>query len=157
MWTNHRQASTRGVTSSITDRRRVGLLALGLAVSWASMVFHNQWELPLTLLDLENTGPLAADIALLIACWRWPRSRLTWTVILVWGWLNMVVGGIVTVLPLPVLPFFPEQTVDHYAVHVVYAIGQLPLVLLAGGALRQLRHQKKRIGAEEGQDGRANG
>lgn len=157
MWTNHRQASTTGVTSPTADRRRVGLLALALAVSWASMVFHNQWELPITPLDLANTGPLAVDIALLVACWRWPRSHVVWTVVLAWGLLNMVVGGLVTVLPLPVLPFGPEQTVDHYAVHVVYAIGQLPLVLVAGGALRQLRHRKYWIGADGGQDGRVDG
>ena len=76
------------------------------------MVFHNQWELPLTPLDLENMGPLAVDIALLVVCWRRPRSRVVWTVILAWGLLNMVVGGLLTVLPLPVLPFAPEQTVE---------------------------------------------
>jgi len=156
MWTDHRQAST-DVTAPTADRRRVGLLALALAVSWASMLFHNQWELPLTPLDLENTGPLAVDIALFVACWRRPSSRLLWIVILVWGLLNMVVGGLLTVLPLPVLPFVPEQTVDHYAVHVVYAIGQLPLVLVAGGALRRLHRQTQRISAEGDQDDRADG
>ena len=156
MWTDHRQAST-DVNAPTTDRRRVGLLALALAVSWASMLFHNQWELPLTPLDLENTGPLAVDIALLLACWWRPWSRLVWTAILAWGLINMVVGGLLTVLPLPVLPFVPEQTVDHYAVHVVYAIGQLPLVLVAGGALRRRRRQTQRISAEGDQDGRADG
>jgi hypothetical protein len=71
---------------------------------------------------------------------------VAWAVVLTWALLNMMVGGVVTVLPLPVLPFVPEQTVDHYAVHVVYAIGQLPLVLVARGALRQLRHQKEPMG-----------
>lgn len=158
MWITRRQASTTGVTPPIADRRRVRWVALALAVSWASMLFHNQWELPITPLDLENTGPLAADIALLVACWSGPRSRVVWTVILAWGLLNLVVGGLVTVLPLPVLPFVPEQTVDHYAVHGVYAVGQLPLVLVAGGALRHLRPQKQRIiGADGGHDGRADG
>jgi hypothetical protein len=116
------------------------------------MLVHNQWELPLTPLDLENTGPLAVDIALLVACRKWPLSRVPWTVVLAWGLLNLVIGGLVTVLPLPVLPFVPEQTVDHYAVHLVYAAGQIPLILVAGRTLRQLRHQKDRTGAEGGQD-----
>jgi len=153
MTINHRQAST-GAIAPTPHRRRIGPLALALAVSWASMVFHNQ-ELPLTLLDLENTGPLAVDIALLIACWWRPSSRVVWTTILVWGLLNMVIGGLVTTLPLPVLPFDPPQTVEHYAVHLVYAVGQLPLVLVAGEALRQLRGQKQEMRAEGGQDGRA--
>ena len=156
MGIDHRQTSA-GATARTADRRRIGLLALALAVSWASMLFHNLWELPLTPLDIENTGPLAVDVVLLVACgWR-PRSRLVWTAILAWGLVNMVVGGLVTVRPLPVLPFVPEQTVDHYAVDVAYAIGQLPLVLLAGGALRQLRQQTQRIVTEGDRDVRTDG
>jgi hypothetical protein len=153
MRTNHRQAPPTGAPLQNTDGRRIGLLTLALAVSWASMLFHNQWELPLTPLDLENTGPLAVDIALLIACWWRPGSRVLWTLILAWGVLNLVVGGLLTVLPLPVLPFAPEQTVSHYAVHLVYAIGQLPLVLVAGRALHQLRRENRRIETNGGQHG----
>jgi hypothetical protein len=151
MRTNLRRASPTGAPSRNTGGRRMGLLALALAASWASMLFHNQWELPLTPLDVENTGPLAVDIVLLVAClWR-PTSRVVWTLILAWGLLNLVVGGLLTVLPLPVLPFAPEQTVSHYAVHLVYAIGQLPLVLLAGAALHQLRRGNRRIETNGGQ------
>lgn len=156
MGIDHRQTSA-GATAWTADRRRIGLLALALAVSWASMLFHNLRELPLTTLDLENTGPLAVDVVLLVVCWWRPRSRLVWTAVLAWGLLNLVVGAVLTVLPLPVLPFAPEQTIDHYAVHAVYAIGQLPLVLVAGGALRKLRHQKQRIGTEGDRDVRADG
>jgi hypothetical protein len=152
----NRRAPTTVATSTSSDRARVGLLTLALAVSWASMLFHNQ-ELPLTLLDVENTGPLAFDVALLVVCWWWPSSRVVWTAILVWGVVNMVIGGILTVLPLPVLPFSPAQTVEHYAVHAVYAIGQLPLVLVAGRALRQLRQKKQHNGANGGHDDSAGG
>ncbi|WP_438854532.1 hypothetical protein [Agromyces sp. M3QZ16-3] len=117
-------------------RRRVAVLAAALAASWVAMVIHNQAELPITLLDLENTGPLAVDVALLALCWRWPASRIAWSVVLAWALLNLVVGGLVTVLPLAVLPFAPEQTVEHYLMHVVYAIGQIPLVVVAVIALR---------------------
>lgn len=151
----NRQAPTTGATSTSSDRRRVVPLALALAVSWASMLFHNQ-ELSLTLLDVENTGPLAFDVALLVVCWWWPSSRVVWTVILVWGLINMVIGGILTVLPLPVLPFDPAQTVEHYSMHAVYLIGQLPLVLVAGRALRQLS-EKQYNGADGGHDGPAGG
>ena len=130
---------TKTETTRIAGRRRIPLLAVALAVSWGSMLLHNQWELPLTPISIENTGPLAFDVVLLLACWRWPRSRVAWSVVLGWGLLNMVVGGIITVIPLPVLPFVPEQTIDHYLVHVIYTAGQLPLVLVAVASLGQLR------------------
>lgn len=148
----NRQATTATKTATAAPpavgRRSVVLLTLALAVSWASMLFHNQ-ELPLTVFAVENTGPLAFDVALLVACWWRPSSRVVWTVTLIWGLLNMVVGGIVTVLPLPFLPFVPPQTIEHYAVHAVYTLGQVPLVLLAAGSLWRLR----RHGMERRADG----
>jgi hypothetical protein len=48
--------------------------------------------------------------------------------ILGWALLNLVIGGVVSVLPLPILLFEPEQTLDHYLAHVYYTAGQLPLV-----------------------------
>jgi hypothetical protein len=35
-----------------------------------------------------------------------------------------------------ILPFVPEQSVTHHAAHVVYAVGQIPLVVLSHRALR---------------------
>jgi hypothetical protein len=50
--------------------------------------------------------------------------------------LNLVIGGIVSVLPLPILPFVPEQSLTHYGAHVVYTLGQVPLVVVAWRAIR---------------------
>ncbi len=36
-----------------------------------------------------------------------------------------------SVLPLSILPFVPEQSITHYGAHVVYTLGQVPLVVLA--------------------------
>ena len=36
-----------------------------------------------------------------------------------------------------ILPFVPEQSATHYGAHVVYSVGQLPLVLLSYRALRR--------------------
>jgi hypothetical protein len=48
------------------------------------------------------------------------------------GWvvLNLIGGGLLSVLPLPFLPWVPEQSLAHYAVHVVYAAAQLPALWL---------------------------
>ncbi len=35
-----------------------------------------------------------------------------------WVLLNLVGGGILSVLPLAILPFVPEQSGGHYAAHV---------------------------------------
>jgi hypothetical protein len=50
--------------------------------------------------------------------------------------LHLVGGGIISVLPLPFLPFYPEQRLAHYAAHALYAIAQLPLIVLLIGQRR---------------------
>jgi hypothetical protein len=55
-----------------------------------------------------------------------------------------VAGGIVTALPLPFLPFAPEQSVAHYAVHVVYALSQVPLVVVSSRAARWAAERSRR-------------
>ena len=114
----------------------VGLMAVAFALSWLSMLGHNLAELPLTAADIENTGPLMVDVMLLFAYWRRPSSRGVQVAILGWAGLNLLIGGLVTVLPLPFLPFAPEQTLSHYLTHIAYALGQLPLLVAALGALR---------------------
>jgi thiamine transporter ThiT len=109
---------------------------LALLLSWASMLAHNLFELPLTPLDLENSGPLVVDVILALAFALRPGLHNVMLGILAWGLLNLLIGGVVSVLPLAVLPFVPEQSPSHYLVHVVYALGQVPLVLLSLRALR---------------------
>jgi hypothetical protein len=110
-------------------------MAIALALSAGSMLAHNLYELPIGPLAAENTGPIAVAAAIGIAYAIWPGSRVVAGVAFGWGLLNLVIGGIVTVLPLSILPFVPEQSLSHYAAHVVYAVGQVPLVVLAYRAL----------------------
>jgi hypothetical protein len=107
-----------------------------LAISWGSMLAHNLYELPLGPLDLENTGPLLVAVGLGAAYTARPGSFPVASMAFAWGVLNLVVGGIVTVLPLPFLPFAPEQSLSHYAAHVVYTLGQVPLVVVSYRAAR---------------------
>ncbi len=81
-------------------------MALGFAVSWLAMLAHNLLELATRPpVDIENSGPLLVDLALL-AAWRRPRSRGV-QVDPRWALLSLVIGGVVTVLPLSVLLFVP--------------------------------------------------
>jgi peptidoglycan/LPS O-acetylase OafA/YrhL len=111
-------------------------MAAALALSALSMLAHNLYELPLSPIDVENSGPMAFAFILGAAYALRPESKLVAAAALAWGVLNLVIGGIVTVLPLSILPFEPEQSMTHYGAHVVYAVGQLPLIVLAYRALR---------------------
>ncbi len=107
-----------------------------LTLSALSMLAHNLYELPLSPIDLENAGPIAFAAILGVAYALRPDSKAVAAAAFGWGVLNLVIGGIVSVLPLAILPFVPEQSVTHYGAHVVYAVGQVPLVVLGYRALR---------------------
>lgn len=111
-------------------------MAAALTVSALSMLAHNLYELPLSPIDLENSGPILFAAILGVAYALRPDSKAVAAAALGWGVLNLVIGGIVSVLPLSILPFMPEQSVTHYGAHVVYTFGQVPLVLLSYRALR---------------------
>lgn len=134
MSTMDRRVAVSVGAASAPSRVAVGL---ALALSWGTMLAHNLYELPLAVGDLENTGPLAVALILWLAYWRRGGFRAVAWALLGWALLNMVIGGVVTVLPLAVLPFTPEQSLDHYLAHVVYAAGQVPLTVLAIAALRR--------------------
>ena len=75
-----------------------------------------------------------------------PDSKAVAAAALGWGVLNLVIGGIVSVLPLSILPFVPEQSAAHYGAHVVYTLGQIPLVVLgyrACGLPPSLRNHRR--------------
>ena len=82
--------------------------------------------------------PIAAGLAV----W-WSRSRgasAAWA-LTIYAAVNLA-GAVVTVLPLGLMPFVAEQTVGHYAAHVIYAVCQLPLLTLAMMRLRRRRDRK---------------
>lgn len=111
-------------------------MGAALALSAGSMLAHNLYELPLGLTDLENSGPTAIGAMLGVAYGLRPGSKGVAAAALGWGVLNLVIGGIVSVLPLSILPFVPEQSVTHYGAHVVYTLWQIPLVVLGYRVLR---------------------
>lgn len=139
---DRRADSAESLTLSATSAPSAVRVGLALAVSWVTMLAHNLYELPLAVGDLENSGPLVVALVLLVAYWRRGGSRAVQWALLGWALLNLVIGGVVTVLPLVVLPFVPEQSLSHYLAHVVYALGQVPLVLVAVAALRRRPEHK---------------
>ena len=97
-------------------------------VAWTGFFVHNVTELPgQTLLSPESLFPTLVWVAALVL-WLIPATRTAgaW-ILLAWAVINLV-GGAISVLPLPFLPYEPEQSVQHYAVHGLYAASQLPLI-----------------------------
>ena len=112
-------------------------MAAWVVLSWLGLYLHNSAELPrLTVLSPENSLSALLAGVLFAAWWVRSRSRAATVALLAWGLLHLIGGGILSVLPLELLPFAPEQTTRHYVVHGVYAAAQLPLILAMSARLR---------------------
>jgi hypothetical protein len=111
-----------------TGRREVAVAAAAL-VAWAGLFVHNVADLPgQTLLSPESEVPGLVSLVL-IALWFLPRTRrIAGWLVLGWALLNLI-GGALSVLPLPILPFAPEQSLRHYLFHLLYGLCQVPLVV----------------------------
>lgn len=48
-------------------------------------------------------------------------------------------GGLLSVLPLPLWPYQPQQSLRHYTVHALYAVLQVPLLVMVARYLHHLR------------------
>ena len=124
----------------MTDRRlpSAAAIVLASAIAAAGMVAHNVLEFgPAFLLRPETVIPLAIFGVFALLAWARPAKPYVHVLLLGWTVLNLVGGGILSVLPLGLFPFQPEQSLGHYAVHVLYAVAQLPLIVIAGRALRR--------------------
>ena len=112
-------------------------MAAAAALGWLGMYVHNVADLPhLTLASPENLVPGLIWLLLLGLWWAKPSRTLPAYLLMTWGLLNLV-GGFATVIPLPIWPFKPEQSLRHYTFHVLYALTQLPLLALVR---RELSH-----------------
>jgi hypothetical protein len=124
-------------TPAATAATELGPILLFGLLSWLGEYLHNLFELPqLTLLSPENGLP-ALTTLVLVGVWALgPSRRIGAWLLLLWAALHLVGGAIVSVLPLEFLPFYPAQTLAHYAAHLLYGLAQVPLILLMIKALR---------------------
>jgi len=107
------------------------------AIAAGGMLAHNVLELgPAFLVDPQTLIPLMIFAVLAILAARETAGRGTWLALLAWGVLNLVAGGILSVLPIGLFPFQPEQSLGHYGVHAVYTLASVPLVVVAWSGSR---------------------
>ncbi len=111
------------------DRSRAPMMA-ALLVSTAGAVIHNMLEFPG--MSFGSPEMLSTIVpAVVVAAWWVIRPSLpAWWAITTWIALLLILGAVITVLPLPFLPFEPEQSLGHYASHVVFGVSQLPAAYL---------------------------
>jgi hypothetical protein len=125
------------VVRSLTAKRPLRFVLLLTLLSWLGEYVHNLYELPqLTPLSPENSLPALVSLVLFGAWWLTPFKRVAAVLLLLWAALHLVGGAILSVIPFSFLPFYPRQTLDHYAVHIVYGLAQLPLIVLMIKELR---------------------
>ena len=123
----------------MTDRRlpSAAVVVLASVIAAAGMMAHNVLEFgPAFLLDPETLIPLAIFGLLALVAWARPANAVVHVALLAWALLNLVGGGILSVLPLGLFPFEPEQSLGHYGAHVIYGAAQLPLAVVVARTLR---------------------
>jgi hypothetical protein len=117
-------------------------------LSWLGGYIHHRVELPqLTLLSPEHFIPLLFSIVLFLIWWRSPHRRFASIALLLWALFPQFLGGaVLSVIPLSFWPFYPPQTLEHYFIHVVYALAQPPLIVALIGELRNTDETRNMAG-----------
>jgi phosphatidylserine synthase len=127
------------MTGHSTTKQRVGLVAAATFLSWLGLVIHNTMELGAPPWSWESGVPAVVALVLFLGWWQHAAAGRVWGWLL-WGWTlfaHLLLGALLSVLPLPLWPFSPEQSISHYLAHVIYAVAQLPLLWLLWRDLRR--------------------
>jgi hypothetical protein len=106
------------------------LAAALVFLSWLGAYIHTTLELALPVWRPENSFPAVLGLALFLSWQRQPQRRRFWAWLLL-AWTiggHLLLGALLSALPLPLWPFYPEQTLSHYTSHVIYGMAQLPLI-----------------------------
>lgn len=113
-----------------SDRHDSATLSLTAALWWLSVWFHDYREFTGT--HGFTPDSLAGGVILLCLLapfWWSPHSR-RWRIVLLVFAAVWTVGEALSVLPLPIWPFAPDQSAGHYVTHAVVAAAQIPLIVL---------------------------
>jgi hypothetical protein len=121
----------------VNPRYSTGSVAAAALLSWLGLFVHNLADLPGQTLRSPETAYPTVALLLVFLAWLSPARRAAVWLLLGWGWLHLLGGAVLSVLPLPLLPFQPPQTLRHYAFHALYGVLQVPLLVVARRPARQ--------------------
>lgn len=114
--------------TNAAERIRPVPMIVALVVSTVGAVVHNMLEFPGMSLGAPEMLSVLIPAAVLSVWWLVRPNQAVWWTTAVWVALQLLVGAVITVLPLQFLPFAPEQSLGHYASHVAYGLAQLPAI-----------------------------
>lgn len=95
----------------------------------------------------SNTGLLLVVGASAAWCVRSDTRRIQTigaTVLAAVAVTFLIGGAVASVLPLPLWPWQPEQTLSHYAIHLLWAASIVPLLLVSIAELHAFRRNDLR-------------
>lgn len=128
------------------EARDVRRMAAAVAISVLGMAYHSIREFGASRLLSPETGTIpvvAVQVFLFVVWWLVHGSRAgVGRALVLIAALQLLGGAFISVLPLRILPFQPEQSASHYLSHLVYGIAQLPLIVIA---LRQARSRSPKV------------
>lgn len=127
-----RRVSVLGTMPPDAPTEGAAVVGSAIALSVFGAAVHTVREFGVAALLAPSSGflPVVLVQALLFLLWWRSRRRGTLVALALSAALQLVGGAFLSVLPLPILPFEPEQTVAHYLSHVVFGVCQVPLALL---------------------------
>ena len=107
------------------------MLWLAGVLAWSGIWFHDFREFPGTLGITPNVvleGLVYVGLIAFVArrSRAWPARASLVIVVLV-----LTVGNALSVLPLPIWPWAPDQSASHYAAHALSAAAQILVIVLA--------------------------
>lgn len=102
----------------------------GLAVSTLGGWYHNAVDFPGMPVHAPEMLATIVPPLILAVWWWWRPGHPLLVAIGFWVLLSLVVGGLLSVLPLAVWPFEPAQTALHYQAHLYYTVAQVPLLVI---------------------------
>jgi hypothetical protein len=109
---------------------RTAVVVALVVVSLLGLVVHNVADLPgKAWLGPATVVPTAVYVLLAVG-WLSPVRRIAAWLLLGWAWLHAIGGGLLSVLPIPLWPYRPEQSLRHYTFHALYAMLQIPLLIV---------------------------
>lgn len=116
-----------------------GAVGPAVLLSLVGLMAHNALEFGgrgLLALETGTVPVVLVQGAVYVGWWRLPNLR-AWLFGLLGALalLHLVGGALISVLPLPIMPFEPEQSLSHYLSHLIYGVTQLPLLWLVAKAL----------------------